>query len=104
MAAILLNNPGVVPPAEGATYPILWLSHFRVEARDPNAPVSIHGKIDKARVIGVDETGKQRLELMPNGSIDINLNDFYNTATPEQLAVAQSLLEMIQPIADPAPA
>ena len=102
MAAIILNNPGVVAPTTEAVYPILWLSDFHIYAQNPNNPVNISAQIDKMRVVDVDKDGNPKsYELMSGGSTRVEINDFFNVATLGQLEVAHSLLKLMQDITDP---
>ena len=97
---IMLNNPGSTPAVPPMTYPILWLSRF-VCGGNPNGKYSVFAAIDKMGITGLDENNNPVFALMPGGRVNINIDDFFGTADADQLAVTQSLLLMVQKLADP---
>ena len=69
---VLRDTPAVTPAAEQAEYPILWLSYFYAEGRNPNVPVKLIAVLDNMRVL---PDGK--MELQPNGGIRYQVDDFF---------------------------
>ena len=89
--AIPLNEPVTVPPTEQKVFDEFWLADFRIMAFDPNKPVKVVARIEKARTL---EGGAK--ELMPNGSHNYVEVDFFKNATEEDLQIMGALLLRIK--------
>lgn len=96
MAKFILENPTVVPAQviEEKTFDEGWLSMFHVNAPDINGRISIMAKIKKVRRVNEGEPTEYK---ETNGEeIDVHIEDFFGTATAEELQVMGMLLAMIK--------
>jgi len=91
MAAIPLDYPATVPATAEKTYGELWLSSLGIQAQNPNAPIIIRARLEKARTL---QNGKK--ELMPGGGVDVCVPDFFAAATEAELQLMSNLLLAIK--------
>jgi hypothetical protein len=83
--SISLTTPAVLPATEEKTYDIVWLSNLHVMAGDPNRPVRVMARLEKARnvTVGEGENARTRTELMPGGTVNVGIDDFFAAAAQD---------------------
>lgn len=95
MTKFLLEVPEViVPPVETKIYDEGWLSMFHVEAPNVNGDANICARIKKVRRI--NEGTPEEYKEESGSEININIDNFFQTATPEELQVMAMLLTIIK--------
>jgi hypothetical protein len=93
MAALLLKEPLVTDAVSSETFDEIWLAEFSVNASDPDK-VNIEATIIPAKTVD----GKKVLSKV--GGKRFGIEDFFSTATQDEMVVMYSLINLLKTRAD----